>query len=163
MSIATVQQQLEPTGVGNEVEVNGYLTALCTSLAASMIDKKPITLRVTSATKVVTSNDAILLGLVTTELVINALKHGFPGDAAGTIEVIYETDQDAWRLGVVDNGIGIRAIKNADGLGTGLVDAMAQQLKAVVERDTGNSGTAVWLVHRLAALPTPLITPAIEK
>ncbi|MBC7836766.1 PAS domain-containing protein [Acetobacteraceae bacterium] len=153
MSIATVQRQLEPTGVGNEIDVNEYLQALCTSLEASMIDKKPIRLTVDAVAQIITSNDAILLGLVTTELVINSLKHAFPNGSAGTIEVKYETDQDAWRLGVTDNGVGMLSMKNAEGLGTGLVDAMANQLKAIVEKETSPDGTTIWLTHHLA---TPL-------
>jgi chemotaxis protein methyltransferase CheR len=44
MSIATVQQQLDPILHGEEIVVAGYLTALCTSLARSMIGgRKPIT------------------------------------------------------------------------------------------------------------------------
>ena len=156
LSIANVQQQLEPTGVGNEIDVNGYLKSLCASLAASMIDKKPIALRVTAATQVITSNDAILLGLITTELVINALKHAFPQGTPGTIQITYEINEDAWRLGVADNGVGIVTPKNTDGLGTGLVEAMANQLKAVVEKDTGPSGTTVWIIHRLAAVRSPI-------
>jgi chemotaxis protein methyltransferase CheR len=152
MSIATVQRQLEPTGNGDEVDTHVYLKALCASLAASMIgDKKPILLEVAAVGQIVTSNDAILLGLVTTELVINALKHAFPGSTRGTIEVMYEVDNDAWRLGVRDNGVGMETPKNADGLGTGLVDAMAQQLQAVVEKETSERGTVVWLVHRAIA------------
>lgn len=150
MSIATVQSQLEPTGDGNEVDVNAYLTALCASLAASMIDKKPIKLVVRAVKKIVTSNDAILLGLVTTELVINSLKHAFPEGASGSIDVTYEIDRDAWRLGIGDNGVGMVTMKNPDGLGTGLVDAMANQLKAVVEKESSEAGTQTWVVHRLA-------------
>jgi len=157
ISIATVQEQLEPTGMGNEIDVNAYLKALCASLTASMIDKKPIILNVTAATQIVTSNDAILLGLITTELVINALKHAFPQDTRGTIQVTYEVNADAWRLGIADNGVGMITPKNTDGLGTGLVAAMAQQLKATVEKDSGTSGTTVWIVHRLSPIPSPVL------
>lgn len=149
MSMATVQRQLESAGVGNEIDMAAYLKALCASLAASMIgDKKPIKLEVSAAARVVTSNDAILAGLITTELVINALKHAFPGSAPGTIEVSYEVDGDAWKLDVQDNGVGMSAPKNTQGLGTGLVEAMAHQLKAVVEKETGERGTLIRIVHR---------------
>ncbi len=149
LSIATVESQLHPSGEVNAIDVNDYLKGLCTSLAASMIRDKSISLVVTATPTIVTSNDAILLGLITTELVINSLKHAFPRGASGTINVTYEIDKDAWRLGVADNGVGIQTIKNVDGLGTGLVDAMAHQLKAVVEKDTSEKGTTVWIVHRL--------------
>ena len=48
------------------------------------------------------------MGLVTTELVINALKHAFPNDSAGEIRVSYEVDEANWRLSVSDDGAGLR-------------------------------------------------------
>ena len=159
ISIATVESQFRPTGEQGDIDVNEYLTGLCASIAASMMREKHLSLLVTATPTIVTSNDAILLGLITTELVINALKHAFPGGAAGTINVTYETDRDAWRLGIADNGVGIQTIKNVDGLGTGLVDAMSHQLKAVVEKDTSEKGTTVWIIHRLEASPVSLVPP----
>lgn len=149
MSIATVQRQLEPAGIGNEIDVHTYLTALCNSLAASMVgDRKPISISITAVPHSIDSGDAILLGLITTELVINSLKHAFPEETVGAIQVIYETDKEAWRLGVVDNGSGMTEMGSAEGLGTSLVDAMARQLKSVVEKETGDKGTTIWVVRR---------------
>jgi two-component sensor histidine kinase len=158
LSIATVQSQLEPTGIGNEINVEVYLTTLCKSLAASMIgDRKPLSIEVIAHPQVVESNDAILIGLITTELVINSIKHAFPDGTEGKITVTYEIDGGAWRLGISDNGVGMPEMPSAEGLGTSLVDAMARQLKAVVEKETGESGTTIWVIHRLE---TPLIIEA---
>ena len=38
MSVATVQQQLQPSGLGDRIEVGPYLSKLCNSLRNSMID-----------------------------------------------------------------------------------------------------------------------------
>ena len=48
------------------------------------------------------------MGLIATELVINALKHAFPGGARGQVVVGFESAATAWRLSVSDDGIGIR-------------------------------------------------------
>ena len=48
------------------------------------------------------------LGLIVTELVINALKHAFPDHRKGKIVVSYHCDGDAWTLSVADDGVGIR-------------------------------------------------------
>src|ERR1700737_2183500 len=78
MSVATVQQQLQPSGLGDRIEVGPYLSKLCDSLRNSMIDhSSPHSLLVQAATGTVESSQAVSLGLVTTELVINALKHAF--------------------------------------------------------------------------------------
>ena len=53
------------------------------------------------------SNAAVSIGLIVTELVINALKHAFIDDRAkGVIVVTYEVAETSWRLAVSDNGIG---------------------------------------------------------
>ncbi len=82
MTIASIQEQLREGVV--DLEVGPYLTSLAASLSASMIrDHRPVTLRVDADAAVVNPHLAVSLGLVVTELVINALKHAFPGDRAG--------------------------------------------------------------------------------
>jgi two-component system, sensor histidine kinase PdtaS len=49
---------------------------------------------------------AVSLGLIVTELMINALKHAFPGSEAGEILVNYDTGGSGWRLSVSDDGVG---------------------------------------------------------
>jgi chemotaxis protein methyltransferase CheR len=84
MSVATVQQQLQPSGLGDRIEVGPYLSKLCDSLRNSMIDhSSPHSLLVQAAAGTVESSQAVSLGLVTTELVINALKHAFPPGPRG--------------------------------------------------------------------------------
>jgi two-component sensor histidine kinase len=71
------------------------------------------------------------MGLSTTELVINALKHAFPGGAAGVIIVNYESAAGTWRLSVSDNGVGMSsglAEPIRIGLGTSIVEALTRQL-----------------------------------
>ncbi len=91
MAVATVQEQLHPTPFGAQINAKSYLTKLCESLAASMIiDGRPISLRVEAGEGSTTSEQAVSMGLITTELVINAIKHAFPGGAKGQIVVGFE-------------------------------------------------------------------------
>jgi two-component sensor histidine kinase len=97
LAIATVQEQLHPTAYGEQIEAGSYLTRLCESLAASMIpDDQPIVLRVDAAAGTVTSEHAVSMGLIVTELVINALKHAFPAGREGTITVRFESSATSW-------------------------------------------------------------------
>ena len=58
-----------------------------------MIDhSNPHSLLVQAVTGAVESSQAVSLGLVTTELVINALKHAFPPGHEGEIVVRYDVD-----------------------------------------------------------------------
>ena len=84
MSVATVQQQLHASGLNERIEIGPYLSKLCASLAASMVgDRRPLSIKVQSTSGRAVSSEAVSLGLIVTELVINALKHGFPGRSGG--------------------------------------------------------------------------------
>lgn len=147
MSIAAVQKYLETSGRADLIEIGPYLTKLCASLAQSMIgDTSSATLKVEADGGSMVSGDAVSLGLIVTELVINALKYAFPRQPANaSVLVRYEVNDKAWRLSVSDNGIGNSEdggpVKG--GLGTSLVNALANQLHAEVELLSGPSGMSI--------------------
>jgi len=149
MSIAAVQQQLASTGSG-DIKLRPYLDQLCQSLGASMIrDPAQITLGVHVDDSIVNADTSISLGLIVTELVINALKHAFPGDRIGTINVDYESRNRGWTLSISDDGVGMPAPSRniRAGLGSSLVEALAKQLKADVRVADAKPGTEVSIVH----------------
>jgi chemotaxis protein methyltransferase CheR len=151
MSVATVQQQLQASGHGEAIELGPYLFKLCDALTASMIgDSRPITLRVEADPGTGVSAEAVSIGLITTELVINALKHGFPSGSGGEILVKYQVDEANWRLSVSDNGIGLQqdgGRRGHTGLGTTIVESLAHQLNARVEIASRSPGVIVSIVH----------------
>lgn len=148
LSIATVQRNLDPTSEGSLVPVLDYLRTLCESLAKSMIGgRKPITIKVTGGGGAVTPDEAIGLGLITTELVMNALKHAFP-KGEGQITVTYESKDNAWKLSIGDDGIGLSATAaRGEGLGTSIVESLANQLNAEITRESTERGTVVSITH----------------
>ena len=139
ISVAAVQQHLHVSGAAGPIEMGPYLTKLCESLKSSMIgDYRPATLKVTSDGGTVTSREAVSLGLIVTELILNALKHAFPDDNKSDhqIAVRFEVAGSNWKLSVADNGIGAPVgvfAQAKSGLGTSIVNALAQQLDAKVE------------------------------
>src|SRR5450631_2516609 len=105
-------------------------------------DSRPISLQVLVNGGTAVSAKAVSLGLIVTELVINALKHAFPKDRPdGRVVVSYQIDGPDWTLVVADNGIGKQEIiatpARGGGLGTTLVKALAQDLDARVEIVSG--------------------------
>jgi two-component sensor histidine kinase len=153
MSIAAVQRHLASSSPG-DVALAPYFAQLCESLGASMIhDSKQLSIAVTVDDSVVTANVSVSLGLIITELVINALKHAFPERRHGKIKIDYRSDGPDWTLSVVDDGIGMStgADKAKPGLGTGIVEALARQMEGVIHVVDANPGTAVTLVHEEAA------------
>ena len=112
-------------------------------------ERRPLSVRVQATSGTATSSEAVSLGLIVTELVINALKHAFPGGEAGEILVSYEARGSGWRLSVSDNGSGpgeARAERPYSGLGTSIVEALARQLDAIVQKSSGPKGTTVSIV-----------------
>jgi two-component sensor histidine kinase len=79
ISVAEVQSHLHASGGVDQIEVGPYLTKLCASLAASMIgDSQPIALEVVADHGEIGSDKAVSIGLIVTELLINAIKYAFP-------------------------------------------------------------------------------------
>jgi two-component sensor histidine kinase len=145
LSVAAVQRQLSGSTLG-DVELRGYFTDLCRSIGDSMIrDHNQLSLTVNADDTVASSGRAVSLGLIVTELVVNALKHAFPDDRDGQIKVDYRTQGEGWVLTVCDDGIGLSA--DADearpGLGTGIIKALTSQLGAVIERTDAGPGLRV--------------------
>jgi two-component sensor histidine kinase len=152
LSVVAVQQQLYAARASGSVEVTAYLSRLCESLASSMIgDIRPISLKVVGDAGSAPPRQAESIGLIVTELVMNALKHAFPRDGAeGQITVSYETAGTNWKLSVSDNGIGKpdgAFAHGKSGLGTGIVNALSHQMGAQVETLSGIDGTTVSITH----------------
>jgi two-component sensor histidine kinase len=148
MSIAAVQEHLHASGAAGPVEITPYLSKLCETLATSMIgDVRPISLKVGGEGGSTTSRQAECLGLIVTELVMNALKHAFPHERSdGRITVLYDAAGMDWKLSVIDNGIGRPDgvfAQTKTGLGTSIVKALAHQLGAQVETVAASTGTTV--------------------
>jgi two-component sensor histidine kinase len=88
---------------------------------------------------------AISVGLVTNELVTNAVKHAFPNDREGHIDVRFQKSDAGWSLSISDDGVGLSPSPHRTGLGTSLVEEFARQAGGTLSMETGN-GTQARLV-----------------
>ena len=149
LSVAARQRQLVASNVG-EVRLSDYFAELCKSISDSMIqDPERLRLTVEAHDGFVSPESAVSLGLIVTELVINALKHAFPHDGGGDIFVSYGSDGSDWSLSVIDNGVGMPSgAAPRTGLGTSLVEALAKQLGATVVMSDALPGASVSIVHK---------------
>jgi chemotaxis protein methyltransferase CheR len=152
VSVAEVQKYLHSKVGEDTIELAPYLTKLCASLASSMIGETSNTkLRVECGHGTVVSADAVSIGLIVTELVINALKYAFPDKRENALVTVrYEMSCRDWQLSVSDNGIG--KAENGDapikgGLGTSLVSALAHHLGAKLEIKISAAGMHVSIAH----------------
>jgi two-component sensor histidine kinase len=158
MSVAAVQEHLHASEGIDQIEVSGYLTTLCGSLATSMIgEARQIAIEVTSQKSMIDSARAVSLGLIVTELLINSIKYAFPyARPDGWIKVTYEVSGSDWMLTIADNGIGkavAEAAKAGGGLGTAIVAALVRQLDAKMETLTGPNAGMIVSVARATFRP----------
>jgi len=76
------------------------------------------------------------LGIAVNELLTDALKHAFPGGRPGTVWLTLAREGEGVRLEVRDDGPGLPAgfdSERSDGLGLGLVAAIARQIRGSFE------------------------------
>jgi PAS domain S-box-containing protein len=152
MSVATVQKHLHQSEAAASIDLRSYLAKLCAGLAGSMINNDSCAIDTSGVSTVsVTSATATSIGLIVTELVINALKHAFPVARPGCVIVVaHEINGTDWKLSVADNGIGgITPVwpERKLGLGSSIVSALAESLSARVETISGSTGTTVSITH----------------
>ena len=148
MSVATVQSHLQASDGIEQIEMGPYLKKLGAGLASSMVGpKQNISIIVATSEGTLPSSHAVSVGLVVTELIMNAIKYAFPGASKSPrVRVTFEKAHADWKLTVSDNGVGRIASKGpqtSTGLGTALIGALAKQLNAQISEPVGAKGLTV--------------------
>ena len=148
MSVAAVQGHLHASDGIEQIEIGPYLTKLSSGLASSMVDpRQHIDITVNADAGALPTSHAVSIGLIITELIINAVKYAFPAPrSAARIRVTFEMAKSDWKLTVADNGSGRRRPdepSGSTGLGTALVAALAKQLQAQVSETSSKKGMSV--------------------
>jgi two-component sensor histidine kinase len=153
MSVAALERLLS-TARDGDVDVHAHFTSLCDNISTSLIGEfDQISLTVEGGEGVVGARVCMSLGLIVTELVINALKYAFPDGRPGKITLDYNFHGPNWVLCVHDDGVGMPpADAHPTGLGTSIVQALAKQLHATVEVVPQHRGTQVSVRHARIAL-----------
>jgi two-component sensor histidine kinase len=162
MSVAALQKQLAISGT-DDVELRPYFAALCQSIGASMIcDHDKLSLVVHTDDTVTSATTSVSLGLIVTELVINALKHAFPDHRGGKIAVDYRSRGPNWTLSIADNGVGMPdELDLKPGLGSIIIQALARQLGAEVSVADEGPGTRISVAH--ADIPVLIRKTAADR
>lgn len=148
MSVATVQSHLSSSEGIEQIEMAPYLTKLSAGLASSMIGpKQHIDIAVAASEGTLPTSHAVSIGLIVTDLIINAIKYAFPQSrSSARIRVTFEMAKTDWKLTVADNGVGRKIeedAKTSTGLGTALIGALTKQLNAQISETSTPQGLAV--------------------
>ena len=108
-SMALVHETLYRSGSLARINLAEYMNALCVHLFRSFgVEPSIIQLTLNVVNASLDLERAIPLGLITNELVSNALKYAFPPGRSGAIRVEFEiASEDSYRLVVADDGTGL--------------------------------------------------------
>jgi len=144
-AVSAVYAALAPSSQGLQtVRLHDQLQEICDQIGRGMLPEA-ISLETELEPMLVPHETAVAIGIVVNELVTNACKHAFP-DGAGGIAVRARRDGGDAVIEVADNGKGYGpAGPPRNGLGTRLVSAFLQRVKAKSELETPAQGT----VHRI--------------
>jgi len=151
-AVAHVHRRLYTSGDMSSVEMDEYLRGLIDELSKSLgPDAGSPTLTLEVEPLRVSTDQAVSLGVVVTELVTNAVKYAYAPGQGGEIRVILRTDADGRALLTVEDdgpGMGDGAPKGT-GLGGKIISAMASGLRSAVEFDQAHKGVRARLAFDL--------------
>ncbi|MGD9544359.1 MAG: sensor histidine kinase [Methylocystis sp.] len=152
MAVADVHRRLYASDSVKSINLRDYLNDLVADLQASLRSKASSSdLRLSAEPLLTPPDHAVAVGMIVTELVINAHKHAYSG-GDGQIRIeISRKDANSAVLSVEDDGVGIHAKTTARStrLGQTLLEAMAQKVSGALTYDARTRGTCAKIVFSL--------------
>ncbi|MEZ4772954.1 MAG: tetratricopeptide repeat protein [Bacteroidia bacterium] len=134
LAMAMVHRHLYLEDQLTTVPVNEYLGRLIDELAAMHINENcKVSFQVEIEPISLDIDQAVPLGLIVNELVINAMKYAFIGRKTGTVSVLLKQTEHELVLNVADDGVGgTELVEENDrtGFGYRLIQLLAEKLKA---------------------------------
>jgi light-regulated signal transduction histidine kinase (bacteriophytochrome) len=152
-AVAVVHRRLYRGDQIGIVDAARYLEELCSDTFSFMGSDWAANVSLILSPVLVSTDQAVSLGLIVTELLINANKYAY-GGAAGPIEIEMIEDHAQFQVIVSDKGVG-NATSKRDGFGSRMVDAMVQQLGGKITYTDNYPGlrVTVTISRKTAALP----------
>ncbi|RZJ05844.1 MAG: response regulator [Brevundimonas sp.] len=151
-AVAHVHRRLYTSGDMASVAMDEYLEGLIDELGKSLgPDSSSPDILLTVEPMRVSTDQAVSLGVVVTELVTNAVKYAYAPGQGGQIRVILAPDANGRALLTVEDdgpGMGDGAVKGT-GLGGKIIHAMASGLRSSVEIDKAHKGVRARLAFDL--------------
>lgn len=141
-AVGLVHNRLYRADQFETLDLSRYLQELIDEIVQSMggewarglhTDLAPVSLHTTRA---------VSLGLILTELIINAQKYAY-GGRAGPLSIVLEEDRDRLRLIVADQGAGKTGGVTTGGFGSRMMDSLVKQLHGRMEHLPGDPGLRV--------------------
>lgn len=146
-SMALLYDKLYCSENVKELSINNYLPYLVDEIAAAYSGGAPIAIEKKIDDFSLSAKVMSTVGLITNELIINALKYAFPSRKAGAIIVSAAKQGNRVTLTFGDNGVGIPESVDFDhspGFGLTLVGILTKQLGGIITMER-NGGTRITL------------------
>jgi light-regulated signal transduction histidine kinase (bacteriophytochrome) len=124
------------------VDLSRYLEELCGDLMASLGESWSRQVTVDLAPVLMSAGRAIDLGLIVTELVINASKHAYGGEA-GPLEIGLQQHGGRARIVVADRGVG--GYQPGKGFGSAMMLAMIDKLDGRLDHADNHPGLRIYV------------------
>lgn len=146
-AVAQVHKRLYTSNDVRSVSLDQYLSALMADLEASASAAARGWLSLAVDPIMLDPDRAVAVGIIVTELVINAIKHAYPSGAGPVRVMLTRLDNGRIRLSVEDDGVGPppQPADEAQGIGHLIIEAMADRLAAATSLDRARHGTRVVL------------------
>lgn len=153
-AIGHVHRQLYSATDVRSVDLARYLENLMSDLRQAVGQTAASAELVVKAEPIATTTDrAVSIGTMVTELVLNALKYAYPEGTPGQVRIFCRrAEGDALELIVEDDGVGLEtgAPPKGGGLGERIIGMMGQKLRATIERDEAHQGVRTRIVVPLS-------------
>nr|WP_280517770.1 histidine kinase dimerization/phosphoacceptor domain -containing protein [Falsirhodobacter halotolerans] len=141
-AVSLVHRRLHQHDSGEILDLARYLDELCTELRDT-IDPAWTKCIETSFVPILIGTDrAISIGLIVNELVINATKYAYDGQA-GPIGILLEQHRDSFRVIVSDSGVGHGGAVKGTGFGMRMLGALVDRLGGHLDIEDNMPGTRV--------------------
>ncbi|MDO6413753.1 histidine kinase dimerization/phosphoacceptor domain -containing protein [Sphingomonas sp. BIUV-7] len=141
-AVALVHRRLYQADHLESVDLSRYLEELVGEMQAAMGAEWAHRITLNLAPLLISADRAVHVGLILTELVINANKYAYAGQP-GPIELTLEQYRNSFRLIVADQGSGKATTGGRQGFGTRMMTAMVSRLGGTIEQFDNRPGLRV--------------------
>jgi two-component sensor histidine kinase len=141
VAFGNLHRSLVIGAANRRIPVHSYIERLCEALSDALLRPLGIRCEVFADQGESPCQRCEQLGLVITELVTNAAKHGFRGRNKGLVRVELMNKINGWVCIVSDNGVG--ASTPSAGVGSEILEQLVCALDGNLVRRSGRYGTSV--------------------
>jgi PAS domain S-box-containing protein len=136
MSMMIIYDKLYRSADFRNIQVRDYLVNLINEIFSTFPGRKKINIEYVVDDFMLDSKVLFPLGIIINELLTNSMKHAFPGEREGKVNVTVKIDEsDSIEASVSDDGVGIPEsvdLRRTQSFGLNLIDLLADQIRGSI-------------------------------